>query len=188
MSRRTKIIIILIAVIILFLIIFGIIKNLPSEQTPISQTGQNLPTTETGPLPTITVPTNLEPAPTEPQEENPKIIANIFTERYGSFSSQADFQNLRDLFGQMTNNMQQKTETLIKNTKLDSTTYSGITTIVTSSTIKEQNDSSATVEVKTQRVQSTAENLRARVYQQEATLKLVRQDLKWLVDDFSWKD
>lgn len=188
MSRRSKIFLIVVLAIILILALVLIIFE--RGRAP---TGTGTETTPTGttsrppPLPGLPTPTVIEPPPPGPVEQNPEAIAMDFTERYGSYSNQGDYQNLRDLFPQMTTGLRARTESFIASNPLGTGDYSGVTTRALSLEVLSRTDTNATMTVSTQRQEATETNQAARIYYQTARLTLVKSGLKWLVDSFEWQ-
>lgn len=186
MTKRTKLFILaIIALIILIIILLLINFNKPGDDNQAQPPDTNQ--ANEPPLPGIKIPEVIEPAPAEPQEQNPAVMAADFAERYGSYSNQGEYQNLHDLFSQMTAVMKRRTESLIASNPLEAGDYEGIITKVIRTEVLSKTDSEARVLVDTQRTETTAENPQARVFYQSAELTLVRDDLKWLVDSLTWK-
>lgn len=190
MTRRNKIILLTLLVVILIALIVLVTWIVRRDATPRSarrgtestQNGINAPQ-----VPTAAVPAVIEPRPTGPVEQNPRVVAMDFSERYGSYSSQGDYQNLRDLLPQMTVRMQRATEALITSTPLDTSSYSGFTTRALRADVVESDETNMTFSVETQRTETSTAYPEGRTFYQTAELTLVKSDLKWLVDSFTWK-
>ncbi len=189
MSRRTKIFLTVILALILVLALILLILEQQSPQTPSTgtNTGSSSSVSRPPPLPGIPTPTNIEPPPSGPIEQNPATIAADFTERYGSYSNEGNYQNLRDLYSQMTTNMQARTETFITSNPLPAGDYFGVTTRAVRTDVVSKTDTEAVISVGTQRQESTSANPSSRIYYQTAELVLVKSGLKWLVDSFEWQ-
>lgn len=188
MTRRNKILLLTILVIILIALIVLVVWIIRRDALPRSTRRAATTTERTAPpIPTATVPTVIEPAPTGPIEQNPRVVALDFTERYGSYSSQGNYQNIRDLFPQMTAAMRVRAKATIAATPLDDSTYNGFTTQAIRAEVTDSSDSRMTFTVETQRTETSVQYPEGRTFYQTAVLALVKSDLKWLVDSFEWK-
>ncbi|MBI4280619.1 hypothetical protein HY628_00300 [Candidatus Uhrbacteria bacterium] len=186
MSRRSKFIIMAIVVLILLIAFLLIMLNRAGRRaapSPSAPQDFTLPP----PIPPLPTPAVIEPPPPGPQEQNPTVIAADFTERYGSYSNEGNYQNLRDLFPQMTNKLRAETEAFIAGNPLPSVSYQGTTTKVLRAELVAKTDTEARARLETQRFESTATETPARTFYQSAKLRLVKDDRRWLVDEFSWE-
>lgn len=187
MTRKTKILLISAAVLIILLILLLLLlRRAPKSVGPL--TNQNTaPYTLPPSLPPLAPPAVIEPPPTGPVEQDPIVVARDFAERYGSYSNENNYQNLRDLFPQMTSAMQSHMESFMASNPPPSGAYSGVTTKAVSTSIIERTETSVRLTISTQRIEATETNSRARVYYQTAEISLTKNGLKWLVDEFIWK-
>lgn len=190
MSRRNKIILLTVLVIILITLLVLVVLVIRRDANP-RPTQRGSETTErvaTTPLvPTATVPSTIEPRPAGPVHQNARVVALDFTERYGSYSSQGDYQNIRDLFPQMTSRMRTRAAAVIASTPLDDSIYSGFTTRALRADTLDSSDTNITFSVEAQRTETSAADPQGRAFYQTAELTLTKSDLKWLVDSFTWK-
>lgn len=188
MIRRNKIILLTLLVLILIALIVLVALVVRRDATPpLSRRDSGSTPTNTVRIPTATVPTTIEPPPPGPVEQNPRVVAMDFSERYGSYSSQGDYQNLRDLFPQMTARMQAAAEALITSTPLDASSYNGFTTRALRTDLVDSSDTKITFSVETQRTETSIAYPQGRTFYQTAELTLTKSDLQWLVDAFTWK-
>ena len=131
MTKKTKLSIL--GLIILILLVLIIILLRMKNNAPTTTSSQTISTTTPTPangLTPLAAPTVIEPAPTEPQPQKPEVIAALFAERYGSYSNQSEYQNLRDLFSQMTARERIELEAYIAAHPFEAGNYTGTTTKV----------------------------------------------------------
>lgn len=187
MSKKSKLSIIAIVIVVLIILI-AVLWSQKNKKTP-TPSNINAPTVlapETG-LQPLVAPVTIEPPPTEPQPQKPEVIAALFAERYGSYSNQSSYQNVRDLFPQMTARERTEIENFIKTTPFEATVYSGTTTKVVRTEMGARTGDRISFTVFTQRIDATANNPQSRIYYQTAQIELVKSGLTWLVDRFVWK-
>lgn len=110
-----------------------------------------------------------------------------FAERYGSFSNQSGFANLKELLPFMTEELRKESEKLVARATTANAPYAGTTTKALA--IKEQQvgDSAATFLISTQRRESTAQNPNTKVYYQDLELSLLKIGEEWKVNRAVWK-
>lgn len=117
-------------------------------------------------------------------------IANLFTERFGSYSSEANFQNILDLKDYMTGKMWTWADNYVKKQRIiqaGDKTYFGITTKVLSTTINNQTESKAELLIITQR-KETKEDGTIKTYTQDIILQMRKIENDWKVDEATWQD
>lgn len=125
----------------------------------------------------------------EPRPDDDRVLAlaRSFTERYGSFSNQNDFENLERLMIYMTDRLKGETNQFIASQEgKDNSVYYGVTTSVVTINIDKLEDARAVVLVDTRRRESK-EGSTTEVFSQTARIVLVEQDQEWLVDKFEWQ-
>lgn len=201
-SRNKKILGVIAAVVILLLLLFlwltssiapeeiAVVNTTPggAADTGILNTGfgANVPKT----VLEKTAPDAPASDPEKPDSQaNLKRLAASFAERYGSFSNQGDFENLKELKVFMTDSMAREVDAYIAEAGARGTAtpaYVGMTTRALSSTIDSFNESAgtATVTVNTQRQEVTSAG--TRVFYQEIGLDFVRSGEIWEVDSAQW--
>lgn len=191
MTRKTKILfgsiiglIVIIAIVLILINFVAPFKPKPVGPTNTVITNEDLAST---PLTPLTTPTNIEPPPPGPQEQNPQIVASDFAERYGSYSNQNNYQNLRDLYPQMTTAMHANTDAYIAANPTSAGDYQGTSTKTLRVEVLNQGDTTFRVKIYTQRTESTATNSQSLVYYQNAEATLIKSNLLWLVDSFVWQ-
>jgi len=114
-------------------------------------------------------------------------LAKLFTERFGSYSTDARYQNILDLRPYMTNKMQVWAEDYVKVqlARGDDKTLSRIVTTVASTQEQSIADTQASMRLTTQRVESGATE---ESYYQEIELDFIKGDDGWLVDSATWQE
>ncbi len=191
MERRTKLEIIGISLLILLILIFfwlrarELKKSSPSS-APVAPTTKEKTAPALPPLADYQIPAVIQAPPPGPQEQKPEVIAQIFTERYGSYSNQGNFANLRDLFPQMTKTMQNRTNEFIRDNPLPAGNYLGVTTQALRTEVAQKTNDQALIKVFTQQIEATAALPQARISYPQAEIKLIKNGLNWLVDEFKW--
>lgn len=182
MSWRAKIIIGIVIVAILALLVWLIVAGRRSilEDLPVASTPAVSPSQSIQPV------RSLQP-PSRTGAPALDAFARSFAERYGSFSNQSGFANLKELLPFMTEELRQESEAMMARATTANAPYSGTTTKALA--IKEQKveDSAATFLISTQRRESTAQNPSARIYYQDLELFFLKIDEEWKVNRAVWK-
>ncbi len=162
------------------------------ERTPAPEPVTPGPVTAPSPTTVVTVPTPAPPQPATAEEIARSQLTTSgkqFAERYGSFSSDGDYQNLTDLFPLMTVGMQRTAEATIAAGQRQPAPdeFTGVTTIAASTKVTSLDLATgrATVEVRAQR-QSTIGTQKTNSYE-TLTLSFVRSGTVWKVDAATWK-
>ncbi|MDD5040018.1 MAG: hypothetical protein PHY34_02605 [Patescibacteria group bacterium] len=120
----------------------------------------------------------------DPEELTLVRLANFFTERYGSYSSEAKYQNILDLRPYMTATMQSVSEDFIRvQLARGETAFASVFTKVVSTKDVEIAGTRANVVLSTQRAeQGTAKG----TYYQDIELQFLKEGNSWLVDEATW--
>ena len=152
-----------------------------------------------------------DPAPTEIEEplaaadefENPLIVreavvapgatagqqmAELFAERYGSYSNQGDYQNLRDLLPVMTPGYRASTEAFLETASTaPGATFEGVTSVKISTDVRSVTDASAVIAVTLQQEKRSGTSAPTTGYRTlRMELTLIGED--WRVDAAAWED
>lgn len=118
-------------------------------------------------------------------------LAMIFSNRFGSFSSQSDYSNFTDLKIFMTDSLKSWVDTYVSQIKsqTSSNTYYGITTNALTTEIKSFDDRAGTADivVTTERRESTAQINGGTPYRQKLDLKFTKVSGDWLVNEVYWE-
>ncbi len=188
MSHKTRnIIIILLAVAVITLVVWYFVAKQKDNQPviveePMAKTSQQVKKDKTE----NQIVDNLEKKVAGKSQEEISLEAKIlgsarfFIERYGSFSSQADWQNLKDLEPFVTDSMYQGFENVMNRAQTGEKYYS-LSTKVLSAKINDFADGEAWVLANTQKQENN--NGQESVFYQEIEVKLISVGDDWLVDD-----
>lgn len=124
--------------------------------------------------------------------QNQKLIRFIevsrdFVQRYGSFSNQANFRNLKDLYQNMTPQMYDwVSKNLVKESNNEVLNYYGIKTKVLNYEILENFEDSAKILFTVQRSETTVKEIET--YYQKIQINLLKQEENWKIDGAYWKE
>jgi hypothetical protein len=183
---KKYIIIIIILILIIFILWFLFARNqqpIINNQLP---TTNELATNQQIDNQQINTPLELTPEQKAEIEKKELIVkARNFIERYGSFSSDAQFANLYELKNEMTSRFWQETEKSLSSEALAKEDFYSISTKVLNITEKIFLSDSITYSISTQREET--KNITEKILYQTAELKMVKQQGSWLVDSVSWK-
>lgn len=194
LRARLFIIISLAVLIILGISLFLIIisrKNTtsaPGNSTP--ESGDNtLP--KTGAVPGVSVPgqplegLTVDPQPSEEAVKNSvKQLAKIFLERYGTYSSDNNYQNIRDVEDLVTGSLWKKLSARLS-VKVVATGFTGVTSRVITAEISDWGESAAKVSANLIRTEEKGGTINST--QQTASVSLIKVGNEWLVDKFEVK-
>lgn len=195
-ARRRAILIVSLALLLLAIVIFAIVSFWPKPPAPATP-AEPTSTTETAApaAPAAPAKNPLNPAPTAveaaPGTTAAVQVAEFFAERYGSYSNQGDFQNLRDLLPIMTASYRAKTEAYLATaTPADIANYQGITSVKISSEIRSYSAAAGTavvaVMLQQQKTTGTSPTPAISYRSLKVGLKLVGQE--WKVDSADWEN
>ncbi len=118
-----------------------------------------------------------------------KAVAITFVERYGSFSNQSNFENLKDLRGLMTTKFQKQIDEYLANHKqTPAKEFYAVETKLLSLDFKKFDIKKGVAEIqaKTKRIEYFSSKLKRKEKIQRADIILLKQNDKWLVDSFKW--
>lgn len=117
-------------------------------------------------------------------------LAKSFIDRYGTFSSQNEYDNINDLRTYMTESMNKDADKLIKEIEANNTNgskgYYGITTRTLSSEMVELKDSEAKLNLTAQRKESSEAKPELNVYYQNVEVIIKKESGVWKVDKVTW--
>lgn len=185
---KKRIILALLLIVVLLILFFVFFlrapKNVPTQQTPT-------PVVET-PITTETEPQVTEEERRVQQEQvvsqaSVRAAATSFTERYGSYSTEANFANLEDVLPLMTEALAAETALFIEVASVPSEYYAVSTSVLTVSieSLDEELGVSEVV-VTTQRVEAKGTVQNESVFYQDLALSLVWESGGWLIDASEW--
>lgn len=173
---------IIIAVLILVALIVLVIFLLTRSKKPEGST----PTPE-NPSPVDELPPiEAEDVP-PPQAVSAQTTSRIFVERFGSYSSESDFQNITDVLSLATPTFQAQLQNLA-NTQQLGDEYYGVSTFVISSKVTAETETTMTLLVTTQRREAIGApgNTSTRYQDIEVNLEKVGED--WLISGYTWQN
>jgi hypothetical protein len=193
MSLRARIFIIISVVVLIILgislfLLIGARKKAASEAA--GNAGGTATTTETvlPPAPTGTeIPSGLpvkKQTTVEVEQAGVIQLARVFTERYGTYSTQNDSQNIKEVESLCTQALWSKISARIGATA-GSQNFVGVTTRVITTDMTGWNGNAATIELRTMRTEERSGEVVNKY--QNAEVKLVKSGENWLVDQFVWK-
>ncbi|MDO9399408.1 MAG: hypothetical protein Q7T79_01850 [bacterium] len=202
MSRRTVgIIIILTGLILIFGIVYVIfIYKFTSQQPEAVEKEPVISDQPKKPIEqTIAVPptgTTIKVAPikkTEINQDDLARIASAFTERFGSFSNQSDYGNIRDLKLFMSSKMQTWADNYISQAQASNqqtAIYYGITTKAITTEVKQFDSESGQAEIliKNQRKEAIGTTINASTFYQNIIIKFIREKGAWKIDSAIWQE
>ena len=201
MSRRKKILIA--AAVILIMAILALLYYLlflrPKQGAAPGTVPPSTANENAAPPSPLALPTNALPAAPQKVSDEEKMksdlgrLAAAFSERFGSYSNQGEFENILDLKPLMTKKMQDWADDFIAKSKAargNTSVYFGVTTKAVSTNISElsEGDGRAKVTVKNQRREASgtmADNVK--IYYQELDLVFLKVGDEWKVNEATWK-
>lgn len=132
-------------------------------------------------------PTVNQDSAVEAEELALERVARFFTERFGSYSSDADYQNILDLKPYMTDKMEIWADDFVRVQRAAGipNVFTSITTRVLSTPEFLIDGERATIRFTTQRVE---EGPVGDTYYQEIILVFIKKDGEWHVDTATWQD
>lgn len=120
-------------------------------------------------------------------------MASAFAERFGSFSNQSDYGNIRDLQIFMTESMKNWAENYINDARIkktQTTIYYGIVTKAIANEVKrfDVDTGQAEILIKTQRRESAGITGNSTTFYQDIIIKYAREQNVWRVDGIYWQN
>ena len=130
----------------------------------------------------------LNPAPAAPAQPGAAQMAELFAERFGSWSTQeTPYRNLLDLFPVMTDRYQAEVTALVAKAVTDpNAAYSGTTSVKINSQMTASSATSATVTVLLQQTKTDARGSTSGYRTLQVSLVKAGED--WKVDKAAWAD
>lgn len=193
MERKTKIEIALaIAVVIVFVALIVMWRNrtMPVAVVVPTTQQQTIPSSKDTPVTGSDTPGTTTPVAPVVVETSAGTVARTFVERLGSYSSEADAENLKDLLPMATANFQATLQNTIQSVQASQASgYYGISTLVITAPKTVSATATQTVlTMTTQREETKGSPRVTTVKYQNITVTLVKSGTTWLVDGYSWKD
>ena len=194
MSLRARIFII-ISIFVIFILgisIFLVVRNKNKSAEPQTVTPTDSTASQNGVQPNGQIlvgdqaPAGL-PAktatPLEAEKNGAVQLAKVFVERYGTYSSDNNFQNIKEVEALVTPALWSKISAPM-NAKTSTASFVGVTTKVISLELTAWSDTAATVELKTTRIEEKNGAVSTRY--QNAIVQMVKTGGVWLADKLVW--
>ena len=195
MSLRARIFIIISVVVLLILSvsIFLVVKNrnsgnanVPATTPDTGNTNTNNPSNPSSGAGTV-VPTGSPIKPLtslEVEQNGVEQLAKIFIERYGTYSTDNEFENIKEAQSLVTKSLWSKISLGI-NVKNPNTGFLGLTTKVVSVNMVSWADNKADFDLKIMRNENKNGVVTTRY--QNVTVEMVKENNIWLADSLVWK-
>jgi type II secretory pathway component PulM len=198
MSRKTKILIVVIGLTMLLALFYWLFIRPQYPEASKRET----PAANVNALPEspVAIPSANQNAASEtkiPDADKLKTdlsrMASAFAERFGSYSNQGDFENILDLKPIMTEEMQQWADDFIERNRSamgDTSVYSGVTAKAISMSITSLNEGvgQATIIVGVQKIENSGTLTgNEKVSYQDMELNFKKVGEEWRVDEAIWK-
>lgn len=187
---RRKRILIFIAICLVVLFLFALMLSALFKKEPVPEV--LLPEQQADQV--QVVPSEPEISPIETQKRDGRIesaslnsLAKTFAERYGSYSNEAKFQNLRDLLPFMSGSFVEKTQLFIDTTPIPEEYY-GVTTRVVAVDVKvlDETAGTATIELTVQREEAKESPENRTITYALLRLEFVMEEGSWKVSSATW--
>ena len=115
-------------------------------------------------------------------------MAELFAERYGSYSNQGDYQNLRDLLPVMTDRYRASTEAFLETTEtVPGQPYEGVTSVKISTDVRSIDEDSAVIAVTLQQEKASG-GAAPTIGYRTLRMELMLVGTEWRVDASQWED
>lgn len=123
----------------------------------------------------------------EQNEVSATTIGRIFVERFGSYSSEADYENIDDVMAISTDALQSRLERLAEDARREQGSgYYGVSTRIITVKTESTSESAAQFLITTQREEAIDAPGNTSVRYQDIRVKLVKEGDEWLINDFTW--
>jgi hypothetical protein len=186
-DKRKRLIFFLLAMLVLIvLLVWMLISLFSSDESDVATTE---PTTNT------TVVQEVEPVSvideqrkqTREQSAGISALAKTFAERYGSYSNESRFSNLRDLLPLMTSSFAKSTQAVIDSSETPATYYGVTSRVVTVEVLSlDEEVGTASFELTLQREEAVGSPRDISVSYQKLHLDFEQEDRIWKVASASW--
>jgi len=195
MSLRARIFIIVSIVVFLILgvSILLIVRNknktnlpqtvIPADNTAGGGNGQAVGQVVTGTVIPEGLPAKTA-TPLEAEKNGATQLAKVFVERYGTYSTDNNFQNILEVETLVTRSLWSKISAPMSAAKTTTQSFVGMTTKVISTELVSWSDNKAVVELKMTRTEEKNGVVSTRY--QNATVDMVKVNSSWLVDKLVW--
>lgn len=172
-----------IAAIIILLALIVLVVFLLLKKQDVKDVTPNGNVTTTNELPVVAP----EDVP-EPQAVSAQTVSRVFVERFGSYSSESDFQNISDILDLSTPAFQTQLQGLIADQRSRQPDgYYGVSTFVISSKVIAESDTAMTLLITTQRREAVGSPGNSTTRYQDIEVKLEKIAEDWLIAGYTWK-
>lgn len=193
MTRRKKIYFIIGTVLVLLIIIGLLVYWFLNQPQPAPEPVEEPQVEEQEEIEEPDEPTISDQIQEQEQEERNQTsglrsLTKTFVQRYGSYSSEANFANLEDVMPLMTEAFAQETQAFIDENEPPEEYY-GVTTRVVSVDVVERNEEAgaATIRATTQREEATGSPQNTSVRYQDIVVEYERTNGTWEVSGATWQ-
>lgn len=190
-SRRAKVTALLVLLLLALLLGGFFLWRLVPSRTPAPSVPVIDPTPE--PNEPARTPERANSAPTVVEGDRTatfsiQSLAKTFTERFGSYSTEADFANLRDVLPLMSASYAGQTQAYLA-TAVSPSEYYGVTTRIVSIKVLSSDEAAGTasLDVSTQREEAKGSVQNVSVRYQTLHLSLLKENNAWKVDTATWE-
>ncbi len=124
------------------------------------------------------------------EEENLKLKAASFAERFGSFSNQSNFQNIIDLKIFMSDKMKKWAEayvTKLRQKQLDNSDFYSIITKAITEEVKEFDSEKGTAIILVHTIRNEKNKEQINRFKQDVVIKFTKERGVWKVDSANWQ-
>ena len=122
--------------------------------------------------------------PGEATKTSVRQFARVFVERYGTYSSDNSFQNIRDVETMVTPNLLAFITRSASTSTVKTQSFVGVTAKVVTAEISEWSETQATVKFQT--IKMETRGTQTTTTQPSGTVKLVKSGNQWFVDGIYW--
>ncbi len=195
MSQRKKIVIaisVILGILVIVLLVWSIGKRQPGIED-ISQTNEGLINS----INTVAGIASLANIAIEPPvvtqepttQTNLIVLAMTVAEKFGTFSTESNFENIKDLQKLMTPEMAAWSEKYMAENKLNPSEFYGITTKALNAKIitLDDEETKAQLLVDTQRSETKGAATTPRIFYQKLLVNLIKSGESWRIDKVSWE-
>ena len=187
MLRRNKLLLIIGLALLVILLIVGVLMGGIKKKVSVVEEKPLVQEEKEFTQPVIT-PVQQEQREARVKTSSVQSLAKTFTERYGSFSTEADFANLKDVLPLMTDDFAQQTENYIKQAQVGETFY-GVTTKVVSLKVNglDEETGRAMIILSTQRQEAYDNPQNISLKYQDLVLEMEKISGVWKVSSAIWQ-
>lgn len=189
--RRRALLIVGLGLVLIGIIVFAIVmlvRSLVKPQASVSPSAGASDVFEPGPAEVDFVNPLIVETPYVPANTFSRTIAELFAARYGSYSNQGDYQNIRDLLRVMTPRYRQESEEFLRTaTTVPGATFEGVTSKKISTQFRSIDDDKAVIAVSMQQ-EKTVGTAAPTISYRTLRMELLNLGGDWWVDSATWEN